>query len=111
LFIDLAQILWKRVIAPLAEFVGVVAVLALLMTAMDPYISSDPTKTWYAVKNGVHADHVTVEKKPHDCDFDTAPLANKQCHYEARELVVTGENSPNRDGSKQVMVSYEKVDD
>jgi hypothetical protein len=107
LCIDVAEILWKRIIAP----VVVVAVVVLLITAIAPYISTDPTKIWYAVKNGVHADHVTVEKEPHDCEFSTAPLGNKQCHYEAREFVLTDEKTPDRDAVRQVVVTYEKVND
>lgn len=36
---------------------------------------------WYAAKYGVPKENVIVEQKPHDCDWDKAPLGNKNCHF------------------------------
>jgi hypothetical protein len=36
----------------------------------------------YSVEYGVDLDEVTVDKRPHDCDWGTAPLGSKYCHYE-----------------------------
>ena len=30
----------------------------------------------------VCAEDISVDKKPHDCDWETAPLGGKNCHYE-----------------------------
>jgi hypothetical protein len=36
----------------------------------------------YAVRFGVNANAVRVEKKPHDCDFMAAPIGIKYCDYD-----------------------------
>jgi hypothetical protein len=28
-------------------------------------------------------EHVVIEHQPHDCDFMTAPMGQKHCHYQA----------------------------
>lgn len=46
----------------------------------------DPTwdsKLRYSIQYGVPYASVTMLKKPHNCDFLTAPIGNKTCHYEA----------------------------
>lgn len=37
---------------------------------------------WYSITEDAPIDKVTVEKKPHDCEFSAAPLGEKNCHYE-----------------------------
>jgi hypothetical protein len=37
---------------------------------------------WYSITAGAPIDKVTIEKKPHDCEFSAAPLGEKNCHYE-----------------------------
>jgi hypothetical protein len=37
---------------------------------------------WYSITEGAPVEKVTVEKKPHDCEFSTAPLGEKNCHYD-----------------------------
>jgi hypothetical protein len=39
---------------------------------------------WYSIQYGVRIDQVTIDKKPHDCDWNTAPLGSKNCHYEEK---------------------------
>jgi len=48
-------------------------------------IIGDPfyTKTIYSLENGIPYNAVTLNEKPHDCEFLTAPLGAKHCHYEA----------------------------
>src|SRR5271163_4912875 len=41
-------------------------------------------KIWYLPQYSVCIDQLTVEKKPRDCDYYTAPLGYKNCHYEER---------------------------
>jgi hypothetical protein len=60
---------------------------------------------WYGTKNGVGADRTYVEAKPIDCDYDSAPLGNKGCHYEARETTF------GRRSNKSLYVEWVKVKD
>jgi hypothetical protein len=46
-----------------------------------PYLSLDPVKSWYAIKHKVPSERVHVNEEPHDCEFLTAPLGSKNCHY------------------------------
>lgn len=39
------------------------------------------TKWRYALVDDVSQDKVFIEKEPRDCDFLTAPLGRKGCHY------------------------------
>jgi hypothetical protein len=44
-------------------------------------------KVWYgkwryAVQYSIDASKVQINSQPHDCDFLTAPLGEKNCHYE-----------------------------
>jgi hypothetical protein len=36
----------------------------------------------YALKYDVNYTQVTIEKKPHDCEWSAAPIGEKNCHYE-----------------------------
>lgn len=83
--------------------------VVLVLVALSPYLSSDPVKTWYAITLRVPADQVMIEKKPHDCEFQTAPLGNKNCHYEAHATTIKGSDSP--DGKPYAFVGYQKVAD
>jgi hypothetical protein len=80
-----------------------------ILVAIWPYLSLDPVKSWYAFTNKVPAERVTFEKKPHDCEFATAPIGSKHCHYAAKPFVLTGPDSP--DGQKSVVVAYERIED
>jgi hypothetical protein len=58
----------------------------------------------YAGKYDLKPEQVTIEKKPHDCDYQTSPLGNKNCHYERTiSTVLTGITK----GGRQV-VSYDE---
>jgi hypothetical protein len=47
------------------------------------FLSDVSESKWrYAFFHRVHIDHVTVQKKPPDCDFLTAPLGRKNCHFD-----------------------------
>jgi hypothetical protein len=55
------------------------------------YFSDKLNDIWYAIKYGVKVNEVTVNKKPHNCDWDTAPMGNKNCHYEEEaQKIITG---------------------
>lgn len=86
-----------------------VAVVFLVLAALWPYVSLDPLKSWYAFNYGVPVERVSMDRKPHDCEFTTAPLGEKNCHYEARPYVLKAEE--NSDHRQSVIISYEKVQD
>lgn len=103
---------WKKsgenVIA-FGKFLFWLAITGVILNALWPYLSTDTTRSWYALTNKVPVERVTVEKMPHDCEFETAPLGSKHCHYAAEVIVLQGADTP--DGKKSIVVSYEKVED
>jgi hypothetical protein len=78
-----------------------------MLAGLWPYLSSDFVKSWYALMNRVPVERVEIEKKPHDCEFDTAPLGSKNCHYKAQVFVSNATDSPDR--KKSLLVTYEKI--
>jgi len=61
----------------------------VLAIAGDVVIYFAPTATYgYAWKYNVAASNVVVEKRPYDCEWTTAPLGAKHCHYESQVLSV-----------------------
>jgi hypothetical protein len=40
----------------------------------------------------VDTDHVEIEHKPYNCDWDSAPIGSKHCHYEEIVVVVNAQN-------------------
>jgi hypothetical protein len=103
---------WLRVrkdvaaIGKVALWTGIVGVI---LAALWPYMSLDPVKSWYALTHEVPVERVAVDKKPHDCEFNTAPIGSKNCHYDARVAVANGADSSNAE--KSMLVTYEKVED
>jgi hypothetical protein len=63
--------------------------------------------TWdqfrYSIEYETDQSNVYVEPKPHDCDFNKAPLGDKECHFE--KVVTTG----TANGKISVYVTWEKV--
>ncbi len=51
-----------------------------------------PVKTKYSLEYGVDSSNVIVEDKPHKCDWETAPLGAKNCHYE-KDVTVTKDSA------------------
>jgi hypothetical protein len=37
---------------------------------------------WYAMQNDVPSERVYIQRKPDDCEWMSAPLGDKPCHYE-----------------------------
>jgi hypothetical protein len=88
---------------------GALAVLALLWW-VGSYVSIRvfPTYEWayrwrYALEDGMTGAAVQIEPKPHDCEFLTAPVGTKHCHYDASVTTVR----VRMDGSKK-LVSYDE---
>jgi hypothetical protein len=61
----------------------------------------------YEEQYGIDAAHVVVGDKPHNCEWDAAPLGNKYCHYE--ENVVVARDDAGK--IKMVYVSWVKKSD
>jgi hypothetical protein len=90
--------LWRGVKAVLTAILSVSLLLAVI------YRFFQPDWVWlYALNYNIDSRQVTIEKKPHDCEWATSPIGNKNCHYE-REItkVLT---SVSTDGRK--IVSYD----
>lgn len=80
-----------------------------------------------AEKEGFDGAKIRVNRKPHDCDFLTAPLGSKHCHYERRidTIRVFAKDGTRRasyddgqtwhtitaDLDPQVLVTWTKIDD
>jgi hypothetical protein len=82
----------------------------------------------YSTESGFSGAIVAIDRKPHNCEFMTAPIGEKHCHYE-REIA-TVRVSKNRENeaivsydegkswyraesatSPQILVSWRRVDD
>jgi hypothetical protein len=103
---------WRRVrerVFTTAKVVFWLWIIGTILAALWPYMSLDPVKSWYALTNKVPVERVVMEKKPHDCEFATAPLGSKHCHYDAKAFVIPA--TENADGRRSLVVSYEKVED
>jgi hypothetical protein len=58
----------------------------------------------YAAQYHVSYSQVTAAKLPHDCDWFTSPLGDKNCHYDPEVIVM---RTGHRDGTNQRVVSYD----
>lgn len=45
----------------------------------------------YAAEYTLDTDQVTIDRKPHDCEWDSAPIGNKHCHYAELVTVLNSE--------------------
>jgi len=87
--------------------------LVLAIVALPPvalFWDTEPFIKWrvalqYGNKPLAHWPTVTLDKQPHDCDFWTAPVGVKHCHY---ERVVIAAPPWNR---QELSVHYARVDD
>ena len=66
-----------------------------------------PESAWayawrYKVSSDLDGAEVSVDARPHDCEFWTAPVGSKNCHYEA---VVTTVRTKRADG--KILASYD----
>ncbi|SPF46053.1 hypothetical protein SBA1_630002 [Candidatus Sulfotelmatobacter kueseliae] len=66
-----------------------------------------PNKYRYSIEYDVATEKVYVQEKPHDCEWEKAPLGNKYCHFEKHV-------EPVKDDSGKVTavyVGWEKVEE
>ncbi len=85
-------------------FVGVLLPLAVQEGAM--WLAPE-SKFGYAAKYEVSDDKVYVESKPHDCEWDKAPIGKKYCHFNS--VILTDKNEHGK--VTAVYVHWEKVQD
>ena len=83
-------------------------------------VSSTDTRIGLRIKYDLDDSHVFMDKKPHDCEWASAPLGDKHCHYEmvvAPQMVYTGEEPvtfPDNltvNNVKSVTVTWNKIQD
>ena len=65
---------------------ALVAVIGIVMAGA--WAIFGPTEDQLMSKYDLHVGHVQVAKKPDDCKFETAPLGQKNCHYEKRVVLL-----------------------
>lgn len=63
--------------------IAVIAVLAVAAWWLMP----DNWRSKYAVRYQVEPDQVFIDQKPHNCDWLSAPLGDKHCHYDSVVMV------------------------
>ena len=73
------------------KFVGVIVALGIFLL-LAQWMLPDDWRLKYAFQYSVDSERVTVEHKPHDCDWRSAPLGNKHCHYKAMITIRNSEN-------------------
>jgi hypothetical protein len=108
-FAEPLQRLKARSIHVIGWLLGVCVVLFVLW-----WFLPDDWKLKYAVQYWVSTDQVVIERKPHNCEWGSAPLGDKHCHYKAlvmpldpRGEVIT---APGQTPTK-VHVDWERVDE
>jgi hypothetical protein len=65
------------------------------------------SKFGYRAKYNVSDDRVIIERKPYDCEWETAPLGAKHCHYERTVHTETDQHG----NVTALYVSWQKVQD
>jgi hypothetical protein len=77
------------------------------------WVIPDDWKIKYAVEYMVDTNQVVIEPKPHDCEWDTAPLGSKHCHYDRHEMRFDAKGNPaqswNEGPNDKIIVMWEKV--
>jgi hypothetical protein len=58
--------------------------------AVTDWVTTD--KSRYSKEYSVPEDKVSVQPKPHDCDWGKAPLGSKYCHFEKAVNPIKDEN-------------------
>jgi len=56
--------------------------LALAMLVWSWFDSAWHSKVRYSAQYDIETSRITIENKPHDCDFFVAPMGMKFCHHE-----------------------------
>ncbi len=100
---EVAETLWKfgkRAFWVLLAFFLFFAVIGDILVYLAP---SSPYA--YAFKYSVDDSNVTISHRPHNCDWGSAPLGDKHCHYKAE--VSSVRTGTSKDGTTP-LVSYDE---
>jgi hypothetical protein len=85
------------------RFAAVVVALLFVCCLATPLVVHSKPRYFvqYGRWAGWHYKHLTTDKLPNDCEWFTAPIGNKKCHYQANVKIsyrgtdeVTGESVP-----------------
>src|ERR1035438_654272 len=60
-----------------------IAVLAVIVWWLLP----DDWRIKYAAEYMLDTDQVIIERKPHNCEWNSSPIGDKHCHYDAMIMV------------------------
>lgn len=97
----------------LSYIVGGLFVLASLALVLPLIIQEGamwlfPQSTFgYAMRYELPDNKVVIERQPHDCEWDSAPIGSKHCHYEKIVQTETDQNGK----VTAVYVNWQKVQD
>ena len=95
---------WWCGLAVLGVFALLVSPFVALFWDVDAFVKLR-VALQYGDKPFAHWPTVTIDKEPHDCDFMTAPIGIKHCHY---ERVVMAAPPWDR---KRIEIHYAKFDE
>lgn len=88
--------------------VAALSALFVLLILCAPYVFSE--SAWaYALRYNTPNQYVAIDRKPHDCDWDKAPVGNKECHFE--KVVSVQEGAASVAHHTLVYVTWEKIMD
>ena len=85
---------------------GVIFFLAVMLPKGAMWLFPE-SKVGYTMKYALADEEVIIDRKPHDCEWETAPLGAKHCHYE--KVVQTDTDQHGK--VTAVYVSWQKVQD
>ena len=105
--IEVAETLWKwgktlfwvslAVSMACGLFFAVIGDILMYIAPSSPY--------GYAAKYNVNDSYVVMNRKPHDCEWVSAPLGDKHCHYKVE--VSSVRTGTSKDGTTP-LVSYDE---
>lgn len=67
--------------ATAGQIISKILLAVLVVGVLPPLFQYGTTRCWYSLYYAVDPEHVTVGHKPHNCDYDWAPVGNKGCRY------------------------------
>lgn len=82
----------KNLIGKIFKFLFTVVLVLSIVAFVLWWLLPDTWRIKYAAQYTVDTDHVEIEHKPYNCDWDSAPIGSKHCHYEKIVIVVNAQN-------------------
>ncbi len=73
----------KDIVLVVAKVVLAVLTVAIVAWKVLPWLLPDDWRVKYALAYQVSEGQIMIERKLHNCDWDSAPLGNKHCHYQS----------------------------